>query len=167
MAWTWEPRRGQYYLHNFLSRQPDLNFHNPDVQRATLDNFRFWLDRGVDGLRLDAINFCFHDQHLRDNPPRPKESRKAVGFKSDNPYGYQWHRFNNTQPEMLPFLEADPPRCSTSIPTWSRWAKSIRMTPTPRWPSTRSPGGCTWDTASSCSAMTVHPRTSAARSRRC
>jgi alpha-glucosidase len=105
VAWTWEPRRGQYYLHNFLSRQPDLNFHNPDVQRATLDNFRFWLDRGVDGLRLDAINFCFHDEHLRDNPPRPKESRKAVGFRSDNPYGYQWHRFNNTQPEMLPFLE--------------------------------------------------------------
>ncbi len=105
VAWTWEPRRGQYYLHNFLSSQPDLNFHNRDVQRATLDNFRFWLDRGVDGLRLDAINFCFHDVKLRDNPPRPKSSRKAVGFKADNPYGYQWHRHNNTQPEMLPFLE--------------------------------------------------------------
>ncbi len=105
VAWTWEPRRGQYYLHNFLSSQPDLNFHHPDVRRATLDNFRFWLDRGVDGLRLDAINFCFHDAKLRDNPPRPKSSRKAVGFKADNPYGYQWHRHNNTQPEMLPFLE--------------------------------------------------------------
>jgi alpha-glucosidase len=105
VAWTWEPRRGQYYLHNFLSRQPDLNFHHPEVRRATLDNFRFWLDRGVDGLRLDAINFCFHDAKLRDNPPRPKSSRKAVGFKADNPYGYQWHRHNNTQPEMLPFLE--------------------------------------------------------------
>ncbi|HEX6636408.1 MAG TPA: alpha-amylase family glycosyl hydrolase [Steroidobacteraceae bacterium] len=105
VAWTWEPRRGQYYLHNFLSRQPDLNFHHPEVQRATLDNFRFWLDRGVDGLRLDAINFCFHDRALRDNPPRPKKLRKAVGFKADNPYGCQWHRFNNTQPEMLPFLE--------------------------------------------------------------
>jgi alpha-glucosidase len=106
VAWTWEPRRGQYYLHNFLSEQPDLNFHNPEVQRATLDNIRFWLDRGVDGFRLDAINFCFHDAKLRDNPPRPKNSRKAVGFKSDNPYGYQWHRYNNTQPEMLPFIEA-------------------------------------------------------------
>ncbi len=66
---------------------------------------RFWLDRGVDGLRLDAINFCFHDAALRDNPPRPKHLRKASGFSADNPYGFQWHRYNNTQPEMLPFLE--------------------------------------------------------------
>ena len=105
VAWTWEPRRGQYYLHNFLSRQPDLNFHNPDVRRATIDNMRFWLDRGVDGLRLDAINFCFHDRELRDNPARPKHLRRARGVSADNPYGYQWHHFNNTQPEMLPFLE--------------------------------------------------------------
>jgi alpha-glucosidase len=105
VAWQWEPRRGQYYLHNFLAQQPDLNFHNPQVQRASLDNLRFWLERGVDGLRLDAINFCFHDTRLRDNPPRPPHERKATGFKNDNPYGYQWHRYNNTQPEMLPFLE--------------------------------------------------------------
>ena len=105
VAWTWEPRRGQYYLHNFLKSQPDLNFHNPDVRRAALDNMRFWLERGVDGLRLDAINFCFHDRKLRDNPPRPPHARKATGFSAENPYGYQWHRHNNTQPEMLPFLE--------------------------------------------------------------
>ena len=78
VAWHWEPRRGQYYLHNFLSEQPDLNFHNPAVAQATLDNMRFWLDRGVDGLRLDAINFCFHDAQLRDNPPRPAHLRKAA-----------------------------------------------------------------------------------------
>ena len=105
VAWTWEPRRGQYYLHNFLSAQPDLNFHNPQVRQASLDNMRFWLDRGVDGLRLDAINFCFHDAKLRDNPPRPKHLRKAGGVSAENPYGFQWHRYNNTQPEMLPFLE--------------------------------------------------------------
>ena len=105
VAWQWEPRRGQYYLHNFLLQQPDLNFHNPDVQRATLDTIRFWLERGVDGLRLDAINFCFHDKQLRDNPARPKDARRAKGFNADNPYGHQWHRYNNTQPEMLPFLE--------------------------------------------------------------
>lgn len=105
VAWTWEPRRGQYYLHNFLSRQPDLNFHNPDVRRATIDNMRFWLDRGVDGLRLDAINFCFHDRDLRDNPARPRHLRRARGVSANNPYGFQWHHFNNTQPEMLPFLE--------------------------------------------------------------
>ncbi|MDE3140308.1 MAG: alpha-glucosidase, partial [Pseudomonadota bacterium] len=51
-AWTWEPRRRQYYLHNFLDAQPDLNFHNEAVRAAALDNVRFWLDRGVDGVRL-------------------------------------------------------------------------------------------------------------------
>ncbi len=104
-AWQWEPRREQYYLHNFLVDQPDLNFHHPDVQQATLDNVRFWLDRGVDGFRLDAINFCFHDAQLRDNPAKPAEKRFGRGFSPDNPYAYQYHYYNNTQPENLPFLE--------------------------------------------------------------
>ena len=104
-AWQWEPRRGQYYLHNFLVQQPDLNFHHPDVQQAALDNVRFWLDRGVDGLRLDAINFCFHDRRLRDNPAKPPELRTGRGFSAENPYAFQYHHHNNTQPEMLPFLE--------------------------------------------------------------
>jgi len=106
VAWRWEPRREQYYLHNFLSSQPDLNFHNPQVQAATLDNVKFWLDRGVDGLRLDAINFCFHDARLRDNPPKPKDKRVGRGFSPDNPYAYQYHFHNNTQPENLAFLES-------------------------------------------------------------
>ena len=104
-AWTWEPRRQQYYLHNFLSSQPDLNFHNPEVPRAMLEHVRFWLDRGVDGLRLDAINFCFHDQALRDNPPKPGNQRVGRGFSPDNPYAYQYHWYNNTQPQNLAFLE--------------------------------------------------------------
>ena len=104
-AWQWEPRRGQYYLHNFLPSQPDLNFHNPEVRRAQLDNVRFWLDRGVDGFRLDAINFCFHDALLRDNPAKPEELRTGRGFSPDNPYAFQYHHFNNTQPENLGFLE--------------------------------------------------------------
>lgn len=105
VAWQWEPRREQYYLHNFLVDQPDLNFHNAEVQQATLDNVRFWLDRGVDGFRLDAINFCFHDAQLRDNPAKPADKRVGRGFSADNPYAYQYHYFNNTQPENLPFLE--------------------------------------------------------------
>jgi len=105
VAWKWEPRRGQYYLHNFLSSQPDLNFHNPDVQQAALDNVEFWLQRGVDGLRLDAINFCFHDRALRDNPAKPPELRVGRGFSPDNPYAFQYHWYNNTQPENLAFLE--------------------------------------------------------------
>ena len=105
VAWQWEPRRAQYYLHNFLAAQPDLNFHNPQVRAAQLDNVKFWLDRGVDGLRLDAINFCFHDAQLRDNPPKPAALRTGRGFSPDNPYAYQYHWYNNTQPENLGFLE--------------------------------------------------------------
>ena len=105
VAWRWEPRRGQYYLHNFLASQPDLNFHDPDVRKATLDNVEFWLRKGVDGLRLDAINFCFHDRQLRDNPPKPPEERVGRGFSPDNPYAFQRHYYNNTQPENLAFLE--------------------------------------------------------------
>jgi alpha-glucosidase len=104
VAWRWEPRRRQYYLHNFLSSQPDLNFHNPQVRRAVLDNLRFWLDKGVDGLRLDAINFCFHDPLLRDNPPKPVEQRITRAFSPENPYAYQYHHHDNTRPENLQFL---------------------------------------------------------------
>jgi len=105
-GWTWEPRRQQYYLHNFLSSQPDLNFHNPQVCKAVLDNVEFWLKRGVDGFRLDAINFCFHDEQLRDNPAKPKELRQSIGFDEKNPYAYQYHYFNNTQNENLAFIES-------------------------------------------------------------
>ena len=103
-AWRWEPRRRQYYLHNFLDSQPDLNFHNPRVPEAMLQNLEFWLERGVDGLRLDAINFCYHDRQLRNNPPKPAELRNGRGFTADNPYAYQYHWYNNTQPENLGFL---------------------------------------------------------------
>ncbi len=104
-AWQWEPRRSQYYLHNFLAEQPDLNFHHPAVRSAMLDTLRFWLDRGVDGFRLDSINFCFHDAELRDNPPKPVDRRVGRGFRPDNPYAYQYHHYNNTRPENLAFLE--------------------------------------------------------------
>lgn len=105
-AWEWEPRREQYYLHNFLKSQPDLNFHNPEVRAEILDEIEFWLKKGVDGLRLDAITFCFHDQQLRDNPAKPKEERKGRGFSEDNPYAFQYHWYNNDRPENLQFLES-------------------------------------------------------------
>jgi len=105
-GWTWEPRRQQYYLHNFLSSQPDLNFHNPEVRKAVLDNVEFWLKRGVDGFRLDAINFCYHDAQLRDNPAKAKELRQSIGFDERNPYAYQYHYYNNTQDENLGFIES-------------------------------------------------------------
>ena len=104
-AWTWEPRREQYYLHNFLVEQPDLNFHCPAVQDALLDVVRFWLDRGVDGFRLDTINFYVHDKELRSNPALPKDKRDATIAPSVNPYNHQLHLYSKNQPENLDFLE--------------------------------------------------------------
>ena len=105
-AWHWEPRRSQYYLHNFLVSQPDLNYHNPAVAAQMLEEAEFWLARGVDGFRLDAINFCFHDPLLRDNPPKPAAERKGRGFRIDNPYAWQVHIHDNTQPQNHAFLES-------------------------------------------------------------
>jgi alpha-glucosidase len=104
VAWTWEPRREQYYLHNFLASQPDLNMHNPAVQDAILAECQFWLDRGVDGFRLDACNFLTHDRTLRDNPPRPVGHPPTDGVKPGNPYNFQLHRYDKSQPETVDFL---------------------------------------------------------------
>ena len=76
-AWTCNAKRRQYYLHNFLPQQPDLNFWNPDVQAAMLDVAAFWLDRGVDGFRLDVVNYYFHDSELPDNPPADVTARRG------------------------------------------------------------------------------------------
>ncbi len=104
VAWQWEPRRQQYYLHNFLASQPDLNFHCAEVRRQLLEEVEFWLERGVDGFRLDVVNFYFHDVLLRDNPPRPPAERFAQGFSPNNPYAFQLHHYDKTQPENLDFL---------------------------------------------------------------
>ena len=104
-AWQWDARREQYYLHNFLTSQPDLNFHCTDVQDALLDVTRFWLNRGVDGFRLDTINFYIHDKELRDNPPLPPEDRNASIAPSVNPYNHQRHLYSKNRPENLAFLQ--------------------------------------------------------------
>ena len=103
-AWQWDTRRCQYYLHNFLASQPDLNFHNPAVQQAALDTLRFWLDRGVDGFRLDVINFCFHDALLRDNPGLGAPADNPA-VNSVNPYAWQRHQFDKSRPENIAFLQ--------------------------------------------------------------
>ncbi len=99
-AWTWDARRGQYYLHNFLSSQPQLNVHNPAVQDALLAVARFWLDRGVDGFRIDALNFAMHDQGLTDNPPAPD-----TGKPRTRPFDFQLHRFNQSHADIPQFIE--------------------------------------------------------------
>jgi len=104
-GWEWDGVRKQYYMHNFLTSQPDLNFHNPDVQNAVLDAVRFWLERGVDGFRLDTVNYYFHDKNLRDNPPMIYDAETA-GLESDtNPYSMQNHLYDKSQPENIDFLK--------------------------------------------------------------
>ena len=102
-AWEWDSTRRQYYLHNFLASQPDFNFHNPQVRAALLEECAFWLERGVDGFRLDTVNFYYHDAQLRDNPPAHKSG--ADNLPAVNPYGHQHHQFSKTRPENLEFLE--------------------------------------------------------------
>ncbi len=99
-AWRWDGRRRQYYMHNFLAEQPQLNVHHPAVQQALLDAARFWLDRGVDGFRVDAINHAMHDLALRDNPPAPD-----TGKVRTRPFDYQIRRYNQSQPEIPAFIE--------------------------------------------------------------
>ena len=99
-AWEWDARRGQYFLHNFLRSQPDLNVHNPEVQQALLDVAAFWLDRGVDGFRLDALNFSMHDRLLRDNP-----SSGVTAEEATRPFDMQRHIYNMSQPEVPVWLE--------------------------------------------------------------
>ena len=104
-AWTWDGRRMQYYLHNFLASQPDFNFHNPDVQKAHLDAMRFWLERGVDGFRLDTVNFYFHSRGLESNPPVRPEDMNDFTAPKVNPYNFQEHLYDKSQPENIAFLE--------------------------------------------------------------
>ncbi|NTF32625.1 alpha-glucosidase [Rhizobium skierniewicense] len=105
-AWEWDGVRKQYYMHNFLTSQPDLNFHNAEVQDALLETVRFWLERGVDGFRLDTVNYYFHDKLLRDNPPHAPDSDSAGLDAPDvNPYGMQSHIHDKTQVENIAFLQ--------------------------------------------------------------
>jgi len=97
-AWTWDARRGQYYMHNFLPEQPQLNLHHPAVQDATLEAARFWLDRGVDGFRLDAINFAMHDPALTDNPPVTTPGKRT------RPFDFQRHIYNQGHADIPAYL---------------------------------------------------------------
>lgn len=97
-AWEWSSSRKQYYLHNFLTEQPDLNLHNPEVQEEILKIMKFWFDMGVDGLRLDVANFYTQDPLLRDNPAAESITIPA------NPYYMQQRLYDRSRPETLPFL---------------------------------------------------------------
>ena len=70
-GWQFDAATGQYYYHAFLKEQPDLNWRNPEVRNAMYDALRFWLNRGVDGFRVDVLWLLIKDEHFRDNPPNP------------------------------------------------------------------------------------------------
>ncbi len=128
-AWQWDSRRHQYYFHNFLVSQPDLNFHNSDVQDALLDTVEFWLKRGVDGFRLDTSNFYFHSATLKSNPPTTPLGTPEVS--AANPYGMQDHLYDKTQPENLKFLKRfrgllDRYGATTSVGEIADGARSLR-----------------------------------------
>lgn len=93
-AWEYDEKTGQYYYHAFLKEQPDLNWRNPEVQHAMLSAMRFWLDKGVDGFRVDVMWHMIKDEQLRDDPPNPH-------FRpGDNPYHELLPAFSTDQPEV-------------------------------------------------------------------
>ncbi|MGH8056929.1 MAG: alpha-amylase family glycosyl hydrolase [Candidatus Entotheonellia bacterium] len=102
-AWTWDAATGQYYYHAYLAQQPDLNWRHAAVQTAMLDVLRFWLQRGVDGFRLDALRQLVKDDQWRDNPANPLY-RPQLG-----PYA-----------ALLPLYTADQPEVRDMIAMWRR-----------------------------------------------
>lgn len=101
-AWTWDSRREQYYLHQFLTSQPQLNLWNDDAKQAVFNTARFWLDRGVDGFRLDVAHAYLVDKELRDNPPRV--SGVTADIPSSNPMARQVRLYNANIPENMGFI---------------------------------------------------------------
>jgi alpha-glucosidase len=92
-AWEWDNSTAQYYLHTFLKKQPDLNWRNPAVKAAMFDVIRFWLDRGIDGFRVDAAHYILKDPDLRDNPLNLSAQR--VLHKPMGDYDSQLHLYDN------------------------------------------------------------------------
>ena len=93
-GWTWDEVRGQYYYHSFLPTQPDLNWRHPEVRRAMYDALRFWLDKGVDGFRVDVIWLMIKDEQFRDNPPNPD------WHAGDRPFNQFLQVYTGDRPEV-------------------------------------------------------------------
>ena len=93
-AWTLDASTGQYYLHTYLREQPDLNWRNPAVEAEMLSILRFWLDRGADGIRVDAVQNVIKDDRFRDNPPNPD-------FRpGDDPFTALLRHWSGDRPEV-------------------------------------------------------------------
>ncbi len=93
-GWEWDHTTGQYYYHSFLKQQPDLNWRNPLVRKAIFEAMRFWLDRGVDGFRVDVMWLLIKDDQYRNNPPNPN-------YRAGQPSSHQFLPvFNSNRPEV-------------------------------------------------------------------
>lgn len=134
-AWEWDENTGQYYLHSFLAEQPDLNWRDPGVKASMLAAMRFWLERGVDGFRIDVAHFIMKDPELRDNPPNP--GSETTSYKPMGPYDSQLHLYDQGHPdvhgvfremrELLDEYSATRPRMSVGeihifdLPQWAAY----------------------------------------------
>lgn len=97
IAWEFDDTTRQYYLHTFLKEQPELNWRNPELEAAMHDTLRFWLDRGVDGFRMDVAHFLMKDPEMRSNPP---SHTKPLGEKDKHHYDAQEHLFDKAHPDI-------------------------------------------------------------------
>ncbi|HLN21371.1 MAG TPA: alpha-amylase family glycosyl hydrolase [Bacteroidales bacterium] len=98
-AWEWDEKTGQYYYHAFLKEQPDLNWRNREVRQAMYDVIRFWLDKGIDGFRIDVIWHLIKDKNLRDNPKNPAYEEHMATYDSLLPV------YSTDQPEVHEIIE--------------------------------------------------------------
>ena len=129
-AWTFDEARGQYYLHQFVKEQPELNWRNSDMRAVMMDILRFWLERGVDGFRMDVVGLLIKDAELRDNPPNPNAD---PNLPPNDLFGRQLHVYNKDQDEVQEIirdfrrlLDEYDDRCaigelSLELPRWIRY----------------------------------------------
>ncbi len=129
-GWELDPKTGQYYLHSFLASQPDLNWRNPELERAMLDVLRFWMNRDVDGFRIDVAQKCMKDPLLRDNPPATVIDPTAYKFNPE--WAATQHIYDVADPDIhrlfkkfRSVLDEYPERFSIAEIhewDWQRWA---------------------------------------------
>jgi alpha-glucosidase len=130
-SWEWDEKTSQYYLHSFLKVQPDLNWRNPQVREAMFAVYRFWLDRGVDGFRIDVAHYIMKDPELKDNPLNLNPAN--IDWKQNGAYDTLYHLYDKGHPdvhgvyqELRKILDSyDPPRYSVGeihIFEWEQWA---------------------------------------------
>jgi len=127
-AWEWEPAREQFYLHSFDVHQPDLNWANPEVREAIKDAMRFWLDRGVDGFRVDAVRFMGKDPLFKNNPLNP-EYVEGQGSK----YGSIKHIYSQGRPQLYAYLAE-----MAAVLKEKKYQKSPRFMVTESYPETKN-----------------------------